>query len=233
MKVIWQRALFVDWYDSLTNIDQSRLVWFDEHGVNMWTVRRRGRSLKGDRVDIPAPTYKGTNCTVLQATSASFGKLCMQAVFDSADADIFKKFIEGLLKEWHSSKKIPSEIRCLGPIILLDNATPHTSALSQKSFPTTFEYHLLPPNSPFMNAAEPVNRAHKMLLRKYHRRQLHEFKAIDSAKWGTKMASRFKIFEDAIYAAWKDLPDEYPNHFLKHLEEDYFPRVRACEEIHG
>jgi len=224
-ETIEERFNFVMWIESLSKTDFSRLVWVDEHGFNFYTVKRRGWSIQGDPVVIHSYSAKGKNMTVLLAVSAVFGKVAMQALDSTTSIPVFTSFVGHILENWKSNPCIPEKLKQLGPIIVLDNLSSHQAVIDLA------QHFFLPAYSPFLNVAEPVNRDHKLGIRKLFR-YFHKMpQKLQSVQWGRKGKECVRFLQVIAHMAWNDLPNFYPRLHWEHIKKHYFPLCKDKTEI--
>jgi len=83
-ETLQSRKQFVQWYNSLSDIDVKRLVWVDEHGFNFYTVKHRAWSRQGTPAVVRTPTAKGNLLSVILAVSGTFGKIFMEVCCETS-----------------------------------------------------------------------------------------------------------------------------------------------------
>ena len=74
-QTIIDRYNYVMWKKALTQKEQHRLVFLDEHGFDIWTHRSLGRSKKGSRVVSQRPSCRSVRCNNLLLVSPFYGKI--------------------------------------------------------------------------------------------------------------------------------------------------------------
>jgi len=217
-EVIQQRFEFAIWINSLSISESQRLVFIDEHGYNLYTIKHRARSIQGERAVVLTPTTKSQTVSVSLAVSPVFGKIAIQIIPYSTTKETFQLFLNNLQQQWKSSEKIPLQIRQTDPIIVLDNLRSHY--ITQKQF----ILHYLPKYSPFLNLAEPCNRAHKQLIRKYQREHIQEIiPLLENLRWGEKTQTRIEMLRKIGHWAWNSLQDSTIHNCWHHILSCYFP----------
>lgn len=225
-EVIQKRIEFVSWYNTLTDDDKRCIVWVDEHGFNLWSVRKKGRSKQGLKVTVPVATTKGNNVTIILAVS-TYGKVAMVPYDHGTDSATFNSFLAFMKKQWMDMREIPDHLKEKGPIVLLDNLAAHNCVELSKT-----RHKFLPPYSPFLNVAEPINGDHKKGIRKL----LKYYKAIpeymEQVKRGSKGKQRVHITQLFAHIAWNEIPNSYVSAHLNHIQKVYFPKCESGQQIH-
>ena len=115
--VIEQRFQYVSWLQSLSIEQAQTLIFLDEHGYNLFTIKHRARSIQGERASIIAPTVKGTNVTVTLAVSPVFGKLTIQILPYATTAQTFN--LETFMMFGVSVKKFQNILKYFHQLYLL------------------------------------------------------------------------------------------------------------------
>ena len=72
--------------------------------------------------------------------------------------------MQDLQNKWKANPQIPNSVKTIGPIIILDNWRPH-HVIEHSGM----QFKYLPHYSPFITLAEPINRDHKLGIRKLFR----------------------------------------------------------------
>ena len=156
--MIQKRVSFVLWYNSLSDDEKRCIVWVDEHGFNLWSVQHRARAKQGLKTSVQVATTKGRNVTVILAVSP-YGKVFMIPLDHATNSETFNSFLVYMKSQWINMKQIPEQKK--GPIVVLDNLSAHNCDELKKT-----RHQWLPPYSPFLNLAEPINGDHKKGIRK-------------------------------------------------------------------
>lgn len=230
-EVLEQRFEYYQWLQNLSVEEAQCLIFLDEHGFNLFTVKHRARSIQGTRSTIETPDVKCQNVTVTLAVSPVFGKISIQIIPFSTTKEIFNYFLQQLHIEWKSKSNIPGNITKLPPIIVLDNLRAHSIDASNLKL---FQYHYLPKYSPFLNLAEPCNRLHKQLIRKFQREHLAEMiPYVQNLQWGEKNYSRVELLRKIGHFAWNKIQTQTINNFWGHIVSTYFNLCLKKEIIHA
>ena len=220
-----ERKEFVEWIQQLSATDLSRLVFVDEHGIQLYTVRHRARSVAGVPATVSVPTVKGKNVTNLLAVSVTFGKVTLMVTDEIVNSIIFTQFLTQLHKTWENSEKIPQKLKEIGPIIVLYNWSAH------KVENTLYTFHFLPKYSPFLNPTEFVNCDHKLGIRKlfHYYKDFPEY--LEQIQWGSKVKSTVKHCFQCSYMSWNCIPDSYIGKHWEHIQKTYFNSCLAKTPI--
>ena len=104
--------------------------------------------------------------------------------------------------EWYSLKQVPSHLKKIGPIVVLDNLRAHLCDELSKT-----RYHFLPPYSPFLNLAEPINRDHKLGIRKLMRYYRVIPNHLENVHRGGKGKQRVYFTQLLAHICWNEIPD--------------------------
>ena len=152
----------------------------------------------------------------------------LQALASTVTSNSFEIFLDGLKKSWNEKASIPQNIKSKGPLLLLDNFPAHR-VISTKQF----HFQFLPPYSPFLNVAEPVNRDHKAGIRKLFRffKTLPQY--LEQISWGRKGKESVQFALQCAHMAWNDLPDTYAQKHWENIKKIYFPMCLTMSEIKG
>ena len=133
------RKHYAEWMMA-EGLQKDILIFLDEFGVNVWTSRSKGRSLKGNRSVRVRSGQRGKNLTLCLAVSPQLGY-------------VHHMFVSGGMTREHFMMMI-SEVDALVEnsfSLLLDNARPHSDPPRMAEH---HEFRFLPKYSPFLNAAE-------------------------------------------------------------------------------
>lgn len=155
-------------------------------------------------------------------------QLTSKTLDKAVDKSSFCEFLTHLKNAWDQNINIPVGIKQQGPIIVLDNLASHVynEKIEQIS------HFFLPPYSPFLNLAEPINRDHKLGIRKLLR-HFHQIPGyLEKLNWGIKKASSSHILQIIAHMGWNAIPNNYPQEHWKHIILNYFPSCLHSEEIH-
>jgi len=222
---------FVEWVQQLSILESQTLVFMDEHGYNMFTVKRRARAPLGEHAVVRCPTVRCQNVTVTLAVSPVFGKISIRIISLPTTKETFNLFLTQLLTDWRNSKTVPETLRQCKPILVLDNLRAHViSAENKKEFQVKF----LPKYSPFLNLAEPCNRAHKQEIRKYQREHIEEvLPYVENLHWGDKTYERLEFLRMIGHKCWKKIPDSIIHDCWHHILYSYFPKCLKKDIING
>ena len=120
----------------------SQCVYIDECSINVWLVRKNGRSRKGQRIYHQLPTQRGPNLSLVLAITKR-GPMHYKLVSGSFNHELYQEFITNL------SIKLPDTLHYL----IHDNASIHNRTLTTSSLHNIIH---LPPYSPFLNPIETV-----------------------------------------------------------------------------
>jgi len=229
--VIQHRYEFVCWLNSLSIQQTQSIIFLDEHGYNLYTVKHRAWARQGERATVLTPTVKSQNVTVTIAVSPTFGKIAIQIVPIATTKEIFNLFLSQVHRAWITSKIIPDNLKKIPPILVMDNLRAHSTSPSNASL---FNYVHLPKYSPFLNLAEPCNRAHKQNIRKYQREHIEEIiPYLQSLKWGEKSYERCELLRKIGHISWKQIPDTSIHKYWHNIIATYFPHCLHKEPIHA
>jgi hypothetical protein len=218
-EIMMERYDYVIWRSNLSEIDEARIVCFDEHGFGIWLKSHYGRSLAGEACFTQRPTQKNQYCTCPIAIS-KFGKLLCTPFIGSINHEIFQKYILRLLDAWEYCELIPIEIRSLGPILLLDSASVHQHSINFLN--NQIQYRFFPRYSPFLNETELINNNHKLIIKSYLRNHREELTQLENLPWGEKITKRGEFLVNVALLAWGDISNETVSNCYTYIVEKYF-----------
>jgi len=221
------RFEYVSWITSLSVSSAQQLIFVDEHGYNLCTVKKRARSVQGKRASVAVQLVKSQNVTVTLAVSPTYGKIFIQILQFPTTKDSFSNFLSRLHNAWVESSKIPQSLKSSSPIIVLDNLRAHFVDEEH------FQYKFLPKYSPFLNLAEPCNRSHKQYIRQYQRQHVDEILPyLEQLQWGEKLSARIELLRKIGHYAWKQISDQTIHNLWHHNISHYFPLCENKLVIH-
>jgi len=230
-QVIEERFQFANMIQQLSDTEVKCILFLDEHGYNLFTVRHRARSVQGERAVVKTPTAKCQNVTVTLTVSPTFGKIHIQILALSTTTETFNYFLKTLHYEWLQSDKIPSNLKAQTPLLFLDNLHAHKILPENKDL---FLYNFLPKYSPFLNLAEPVNRVHKQHIRKYQQENVSEIiPFLENLHWGEKNNARCELLRKIGHIAWNSITDSSIQNMWHHIVWCYMPNCLNKELIHA
>lgn len=136
-----------------------RTVFPDETGFNLWLRRSQGRSFRGRPVKRTVTTQRGPNVTVCMAISADFGLVSYTVQRGGQTGARFQDFLSQLAERCF---ELDQESEWL---ILMDGPNFHRAARVPDQLQHRVSIRILPPYSPFLNAAELANSALKSAIK--------------------------------------------------------------------
>ena len=131
---------------SLSEFDETQLVWVDECGLNQELIRPYGRCPRHQRLYGECSGHR-VSPRISMISAYCNGSLCAPFRFDGyTDSQVFNLWLEQCL--------LP-ELKP-GQVVILDNATFHKSAKTQHLLASVeCQLLFLPPYSPDLNKIEP------------------------------------------------------------------------------
>ena len=135
-----------DYWDVVRDIPPENLVFIDESGTNLATVRLYARALKGQRAVGSRPQQRGNNVSLVEALTLN-GPI---AAFQCADP------MDGLTFEAYLIQRVIPHLWS-GACVILDNSPIHNSNEDIEAALDEVGAHLifLPPYSPDFSPIEP------------------------------------------------------------------------------
>ena len=237
--VVNERKNFIEQITSSTKEEFNRIIWVDEHGFKLWTVRHQARSQRGTPAAVTVPTIKGKNISCILGVSIAFGKIAFSVCYkdmypnivkvseNTTNSVIFEEFLNLLLNNWKENQNVPNHIKNKGPIILHDNWNVHNCV---SNFPG-ISHIWMPHYSPFLNVAEFINRDHKLGIRKLFRYFKSFPRYLEDIKWGEKGRTTISHAKKCAFMAWNDLPESFIKKHWDHIKETYFEKCLLLQEI--
>ncbi len=70
------------------NIDERDMIFIDEFGCNLHTVRKRGRARIGKRAETNVKGGKGANVSIIAAISPTYGLIHHRASLETTDGNV-------------------------------------------------------------------------------------------------------------------------------------------------
>jgi transposase len=195
------RDVFSRW---LLGIDQRRLLYFDEHGFNLWTTRRRARSPIGTPATIPTSIQRMLNCTVSACVSSS-GKIHMRPYFGGFTGENIVKFLSEACSKWE--ELVDPETKAAGCIVILDNCPSHKIELVERACVAPNSFRFLPKYSPHLNIIEGIFNLHKAAIRSLNFRHRAEIIEIDTSPRGERTVRRKAMLLRFCQEGWEMISD--------------------------
>lgn len=135
------------------------IFWADETGVQACENKPRGYAPKGQTPVARIVANKGVRVNMISAINNQ-GKLLFMFYEKAMNAELFQRFMEQLIKEYHGKKKV---------YLIVDNLRVHHALCLQdwlKENENELELRYLPSYSPELNPDEYVNNDLKQALNK-------------------------------------------------------------------
>jgi len=197
------RRVFALW---LQTIDLQRLLYFDEHGFNLWTTRKHARAPVGQRARIPVSIQKMLNCTVAACVNPMLGKVNMRAYFGGFTGDKIADFLVESREIW--AARVDTETRDAGCVVILDNCPSHRSEILERALPAPHTFRFLTPYSPQLNIIENVFNMHKAAIRSLHSEHRAQVIAIGSMPRGDRTLRRRNMLERFCVEGWERISSQ-------------------------
>jgi hypothetical protein len=196
-----ERARFAEW---VLGIDPHRLLYFDEHGFNLWTTRKRARSPRGSPATIPVSIQKMLNCTVAACVSST-SKVHMRPYFGGFTGETIVAFLTEACAKW--ADHVDAETKAAGCIIILDNCPSHRRDILERACVAPNSFRFLPPYSPQLNIIENIFNIHKSSIRSLNSEHRSELIEIDTAPRGERTVRRIGMLVDFCLRGWMIVSD--------------------------
>lgn len=212
------RQEFADWMMASM---QKNFVYIDEFGINIWTRRSQGRSIRGERAIRVVHGQRGKNLTTILAISPRWGLVHWTTLSGGLHNEQFSDFM------MECSSLLADE----EAVFVYDNARPHIRApyLGLEKHEQVF----LPPYSPILNACEMAGSTFKanmksLLSEPHHQRQ---FGAEAAAANGLTLHNqRLKFLHELAQQAVVNITIEKCQQWFQHTLS-YLPKCARKEDI--
>jgi len=190
----------------LHGVDPRRLLYFDEHGFNLWTTRKRARAPSGQRARVPVSIQKMLNCTVAACVNPVLGKVNMHAYFGGFTGDKITDFLRESRELW--AARVDNETKYAGCVFILDNCPSHRADILERALPAPHGFRFLTPYSPQLNIIENVFNMHKAAIRSLHAEHRAQVIAIDSMPRGERTLRRRNMLERFCVEGWERISSQ-------------------------
>ena len=138
---------------------ETRTVFLDETGFNLWTRRSQGRALKGRPIRRTVTTQRGPNVSVCMAIATQFGLLHSNVYRGGQTVVRFQEFVDALCERCNQLDQGAQWV------MLMDGPNFHRAARVPQQLQNQISIRILPPYSPFLNPVELANSALKARIR--------------------------------------------------------------------
>ena len=219
------RRLFATW---LHEIDPRRLLYFDEHGFNLWTTRKRARAPAGQQARVPVSVQKMLNCTVAACVSSTFGKIHMRSYFGGFTGNAIAEFLTEACRNW--AELADEETRGAGCVVILDNCPSHTIDILEQARVAPNDYKFLPPYSPQLNIIENVFNLHKAAIRTLHFENRAQVIEIDTMPRGERTIRRRALLERFCAQGWDRIENQHVHGAWVAMNR-FIPKCLALQDI--
>ena len=164
-RVLTERQQYVEWYHEVGA--NTRLVYIDETGFNVYTRRTRGRAPRGRPAVRRVASQRGRNVTACLAISNTHGLIHFNFSTGGFTQLKFAAFLGDL------TNKLRNLFGNDQVIILLDNVRSHHNV--PLPHPDIYSFHFLPTYSPTLNPVEEANSVFKARLKRLLAENQHIF----------------------------------------------------------
>ncbi|KAF0291698.1 hypothetical protein FJT64_010213 [Amphibalanus amphitrite] len=166
----------------------AKIVYVDETGFNLYTMRTRGRAPVGERAIRTVCGSKGANTSVIAAISDQHadGVLYYEVVQGGVNREKFANFMQSLSAIIGEDDPIK---------IVMDNAPCHHNIGQLVVMPDNQEVVKLPPWSPFLN---PIENCFSVMKSAAKRRLAEEQPRLNSREAATAAGFTVKAWRDEL-----------------------------------